>query len=164
MAEDLKGRAPLTSETLGPLVFLGLGLAMMGLALTQPAWIDGRIGPGLFGRWLSAAVIAMAMVWFVAARHSSTAPARRPARSADAPPLFHGIGLLAGVALFALALPMVGLVGASALAAFVVRWGSGTGEVAREWRACGIAALAGAAATLALGWTLLPPGTRLWPA
>ena len=70
-----------------------------------------------------------------------------------------GFGLLSGVALFALALPVAGLVASCALVALVVSWGAGE----RGLGAYLLSGLSGAAAALALGLTLLPPGIRLWP-
>ncbi|MEM6440314.1 MAG: tripartite tricarboxylate transporter TctB family protein, partial [Pseudomonadota bacterium] len=125
-----------------------------------------RIGPGLFARWLSASAIAVSAIWLAAAllKRAAAAPARNAAdddaQPAQAKPsATAGIGLLGGVAAFALAFPALGLIAASALAALISGWGAG------ERRPVGLAAstLAGALAALGVGLTLLPPGARLWP-
>lgn len=141
-------------------VFIGLlGATMFGLALTQPAWLGARIGPGLFARWLSAAVMVMSLIWFVAAliKDAPTEEARRAAESA--PSMLSGFGLLSGVAIFALAMPITGMVIACALTAIVVSWGAGE----RGWGDHVVSAASGAGAAMAVGLTLLPPGARLWP-
>lgn len=164
MSDDRQIRFPMTADLAAPLFTALLGMAMFAMGLTQPAWLDGRIGPGLFARWLSAAVVAMSLVWLVVAlmQRRSSAAKTSAAHGPDArklPSLAPGLGLLAGVVLFALALPVAGLVVACALTAAVVSWGAGD----RALPALLAMGLAGAGAALALGLTLLPPGTRLWP-
>lgn len=164
MSDDRQIRFPMTADLVAPLFTALLGMAMFAMGLTQPAWLDGRIGPGLFARWLSAAVVAMSLIWLVVAlmqRRSSAAktPAAHGSDARKLPSLAPGLGLLAGVVLFALALPVTGLVVACALTAVVVSWGAGD----RALPALLAMGLAGAGAALALGLTLLPPGTRLWP-
>ncbi|MEM9973932.1 MAG: tripartite tricarboxylate transporter TctB family protein [Pseudomonadota bacterium] len=148
------------SAELAAPVFIGfLGALMFALALTQPAWLDGRIGPGLFARWLSAAAIFMSVIWFVVALLQH-APAHDAARvTGEAPSLLPGLGLLSGVVAFAIAMPVVGMVAACALTACVVSLGAGE----RGWTPNTLSALSGAGAALAVGLTLLPPGARLWP-
>ncbi|MEM1312938.1 MAG: tripartite tricarboxylate transporter TctB family protein [Pseudomonadota bacterium] len=133
-----------------------LGLAFFLLSLTQPAWMGERIGPGLFARWLSGAIMAISAVWLVAALASRDADAARPSTR---PSMKAGAGLLGGVAAFALVFSAVGLVGASALAALASAWGAGERGVG----ALAGSGAAGAAAAVAIGMSLLPPGTRLWP-
>lgn len=158
---DLRAARPgLAVEFVAPLVLAALGASMLGLALTQPAWIEGRIGPGLFARWLSGAVVGTSLLWLVASlAQRRSAACARAAGLLEAPSPLAGLGLLTGVALFALALPASGLVASCALTSLVVSWGAGE----RSWRALTSSALAGGAIALALGLTLLPPGTRLWP-
>ena len=129
---------------------------MFALALTQPAWLDGRIGPGLFARWLSGAVVAMSLIWSIAALLTPDRP--EPLQSAETSVL-SGLGLLLGVAGFALAMPITGMVIACGLTALVASWGAGE----RGLVAYGLSAAAGAGAALAVGLTLLPPSARLWP-
>ncbi|MEM6462325.1 MAG: tripartite tricarboxylate transporter TctB family protein [Pseudomonadota bacterium] len=147
------------AEFAAPVFFFLLGAIMLMLALTQPAWIEGRIGPGLFARWLSVAVMGMSLVWLAVATIQDRL--RPPAIAAETGygQWRAGAGLLAAVATFAFSLPFLGLVISCALTACVASWGS-------EERTVGAFALsagAGAMAALLLGLTLLPPGTRLWP-
>ena len=159
MKNERQIRVAWTFDCAGPIFLAVVGAIMFALALTQPAWLDGRIGPGLFARWLSAAVVGMSFIWLATAVLQ-----KRPRGDAKTEPvgwraLRHGVGLLAGVAFFALALPLTGLVAACALTALVVSWGAGD----RGWQAYLISGLSGIGVALALGFTLLPPGTRLWP-
>ncbi|MEM1386389.1 MAG: tripartite tricarboxylate transporter TctB family protein [Pseudomonadota bacterium] len=145
---------------LGAPIFIGLlGAVMFALAKTQPAWLDQRIGPGLFAQWLSAAVMGMSLVWLVAAWAEGTWRVTASRDADDSPSLLSGLGLLSGVAVFALAMPVAGMVIACALTALVVSLGAGE----RGWIALLLSAASGAGAALAIGLTLLPPGTRLWP-
>ena len=151
--------ASLDAAVLAPLFMAGLGGALLLMAQSQPAWLDGRIGPGLFARWLSGAVIAMSLIWLAAAifgRDRAVAAANRP----NGPSAVPGLALLGGVVAFALALPSAGLAIACAVSAGIVGLGAGNrrpGEIL-------FSLLIGAAIALGLGLTLLPPGTRLWPA
>lgn len=159
MIRDRSFRAFLASDLAAP-AFIGLlGAIMFALALTQPAWLDGRIGPGLFARWLSAAVMVMSLIWFVAALLQPDAAEGAMRAAKESPSLLAGLGLLAGVAVFALAMPVTGMVAACALTAVVVSWGAGE----RGWVAYLFSAVSGAGAALAVGLTLLPPTARLWP-
>ncbi|MEM6973153.1 MAG: tripartite tricarboxylate transporter TctB family protein [Pseudomonadota bacterium] len=153
----------LTPRILAPVFTAALGVALFLLSLTQPAWLDDRIGPGLFARWLSAGVIALSTTWFAVAlmrRDPADSDADPlPSRAEPRPSPRAGAGLLGGVAAFALTMPMLGLVAASALAALVASWGAGD----RGLGALTLSGLAGGAAALAVGLSLLPPGARLWP-
>ena len=141
------------------LVLAILGAAMVGLAYTQPAWLGARIGPGLFAQWLSKGVVALSVLWgivILATYRAGGAEAPQP----DGPrPLVPGFALLAAVMVFAVLLPVAGLIVACAVAAALASWGTGD----RSIRALALSALAAGFATLALGLTLLPPATRLWP-
>lgn len=153
-------RSYITADFAAPVIIGLLGACMFVLALTQPAWLDNRIGPGLFARWLSASVVFTSVIWCVAAllQHDPAEDAaRETGRLASIVP---GFGLLAGVAAFALAMPVTGMVIACALTAFVVSLGAGE----RGWAGLLLSVLSGAGAALAIGLTLLPPGARLWPA
>ncbi|MEM1285134.1 MAG: tripartite tricarboxylate transporter TctB family protein [Pseudomonadota bacterium] len=149
-------------------IFVGaLGVAMFGLALTQPAWLGNTIGPGLFARWLSAAVILMSAIWLLSevllpersALDAEVHDQSRKISEASLPTIRSGVGLLAGVMTFALAFPVVGLVAGCGLTAAVASWGAGERTVS----AFAFSALAGATAALVVGMTLMPPGTQLWP-
>ena len=153
-----------------PIFLVVLGLVLFSLAGTQPAWLDGRIGPGLLAQWLSIGVIALSAIWLLVAafgvrggRSGGLLDAGDQAHWADNAAtngsIAAGLGLLSGVAAFALVLPVTGLVIACALAAGLVGWS--TGE--RRAIGLGITIALGAAVPLILGATLLPPGTQLWP-
>ena len=151
------GRA---AQAAAPAFFFLLGGLMLLLAFTQPSWIDGRIGPGLFARWLAAAVMGMSAVWLIAAAVQNPTASGEAAPAGEERLLWRaGAGLLAAVASFALVLPYAGLVATCALTACVASWGAGE----RTIGAYSISAGAAATAALALGLTLLPPGIRLWP-
>lgn len=141
-----------------------LGVALLMLALTQDAWVSGRIGPGLFAQWLSIGVIGLSLVWAawsLAELYRLTQPTEKD--SADAVRLEgrieQGLALLAAVCLFALSLPHVGLVFACAMTAVVAGWGAGD----RGIFALGVSALLGGSVALGIGLTLLPPTIKLWP-
>ena len=160
MNGNRQSRLSISSELAAPIVIAFLGALMFAMALTQPSWLGERIGPGLFARWLSAGVIAMSLVWLLAAIFQGDFSNGMGSASSKEPiALLPGIGLLAGVATFAIALPVTGLVLACALCAMVVSWGAGE----RATSAFLISGTAGAAAAVALGYSLLPPTIRLWP-
>ncbi|WP_162906605.1 tripartite tricarboxylate transporter TctB family protein [Algihabitans albus] len=157
---------------LPPLAIAAVGVVFFTLAQTQPAWIGPgpgtRIGPGLFAQWLSLGVVGLSMLWAAIAlaglrrpRHTEATDATTEAsgevrlRGGIGP----GLALLAAVCLFALLLPVAGLIVACASAAAVAGWGAGD----RDLRALGLSALLGAAVAAGIGLTLLPPTTRLWP-
>ena len=148
-----------------PAVLCLLGALLMGLSYTQPAWIDDRIGPGLFAQWLSKGVVGLALVWAVvsllnpARRHRAGDPIEPTARPGAGARIGPGLALLLAVLLFILLMPITGLVGACTATAVAAGWGAGD----RHWRALAASALLAAASALTLGLTLLPPTTRLWP-
>lgn len=152
-------RPRLFSALKPPAVLAALGLGMMLLAYTQPAWIDGRVGPGLFAQWLSKGVVVLSLLWAgLAALGSAVGQSEREPAPASKP-LGPGLALLSGVLVFVLLLPFTGLVVACTATALITGWGAGD----RQWRALALSGLCAAAATLAIGLTLLPPATRLWP-
>ena len=143
-----------------PACLVLLGSVMFAMALTQPAWVDERIGPGFFAQWLAVLVIALSLAWLALLAITGDMGPSGSAPFDDKPlALRPGLGLLGGVGLFALSFPLLGLVAACALTASVVGWGAGD----RGWAARLISPTSGAAIALALGLTILPPSTRLWP-
>lgn len=162
----------LTRALLAPLTIAAFGVVFFVLAQTQPAWIGAgtaqRIGPGLFAQWLSLGIVGLSLIW--AAVELAVLRRGRPAApttQADADSqhvrldsgVAPGLALLTAVCLFALLLPVAGLVAACAAAAAVAGWGAGD----RGPRALGLSALLGMAVAASIGLTLLPPTARLWP-
>jgi hypothetical protein len=132
-----------------------IGALLLMVAHSQPAWVDGRIGPGLFAQWLAAGVtvlgLAMTGVAFLAPGGS-----RLPISHTN---LATGLTVLAGVALFAGFARETGLVAGCAIAAALTGWAAGERTFATVARAGAI----GAGAALAIGLSLLPSGAPLWP-
>lgn len=155
----MRTRPRLFSALKAPAVLAALGLAMMLLAYTQPAWIDGRVGPGLFAQWLSKGVVVLSLLWAALAALSLTAGDSEGEPTPSSKPLGPGLALLGGVLVFVLLLPFTGLVVACTATALVTGWGAGD----RHWRALALSGFFAGAATLGVGLTLLPPATRLWP-
>ncbi|WP_422368106.1 tripartite tricarboxylate transporter TctB family protein [Pelagibius sp.] len=155
----MTSRSSLFSALKAPAVLAALGLAMMLLAYTQPAWIDGRVGPGLFAQWLSKGVVALSLLWAVLVALNPAAGRGEGELTPSSKPLGPGLALLGGVLVFVLLLPFTGLVVACTATALITGWGAGD----RHWRALALSGLFAGAATLAVGLTLLPPATRLWP-
>jgi hypothetical protein len=139
-----------------PFVLASLGAALFGTGLGQPAFVGGRIGPGLFMQGLAAVVIGLAVLEGIALLLRQPSDRPRPRRSS---PLAAGSLVLGGVAAFAVAVPWLGLAGAAAPAATLAALGAG------ERRLTGLAITVAAAVLLAaaIGAALLPPTTRLWP-
>ena len=111
---------------------------MWVLAQGQPAWLGGHVGPGLMAQLLAMGVIGLGAAWAVLC-------ARAPA--AEAPPPSAGCGgetggpapglslsapaLLGAVLVFALSLPVLGLILAAGLSAGLAAWGAGGAHRAR---------------------------------
>ncbi len=152
-------RSRLFSVLKPPAVLCALGLVMLLLAYTQPAWIDGRVGPGLFAQWLSKGVVALSLLWAALAALGPPGGRSEGESAPSSRPLGPGLALLSGVLVFILMLPLTGLVAACVATALITGWGAGD----RHWRALALSGLFAGAATLAIGLTLLPPATRLWP-
>ena len=156
---------PIGAVLAPPVVLCLLGGLLVGLSYTQPAWIGDRIGPGLFAQWLSKGVVGLALVWAglslarLVRGRGAGGPIEPEAQAEVGARIGPGIALLSAVLLFILLVPTLGLVGACTATAVVAGWGAGD----RDWRALAASAVLAAAAALALGLTLLPPTTRLWP-
>lgn len=170
----------LARALLAPLTIAAVGVVFFALAQTQPAWVgagpQARIGPGLFAQWLSLGVVGLSMLWaaveLASLRHSRSAAApdasedisKNVSEDLSTGPSLRGstgpgLALLTAVCLFALLLPVAGLIAACAVAAALAGFGAGD----RSPRALGLSALLGAAVAASIGITLLPPTTRLWP-
>lgn len=137
------------------LALLVLGVLVLAVGLSQPAWMGARIGPGLMMQGAGFGIVALAGLWL--------APGWRPARGEPqgglgAAPL-GGPLLLGSVLAFALLMPVTGLVIAATAAAALA--GLGAGE--RSPLALAVTALSLGALTAAIGLTLLPPTAPLWP-
>lgn len=138
-----------------PLALGGCGTLMLIVALTQPAFLGNRIGPGLFAQIFAGAVVALTAVWLSFAAVQHPVMARRTERS----PIVPGVALLGAVVAFIVLRPILGLVftmmGVAVLASI------GAGE--RTLRAFVVSALVSAGVAWAIGAALLPPTTALWP-
>ena len=147
-----------------PVVIGAIGALLLTMAHTQPAWLDGRIGPGLFAQWLSMGVIGLSLAWALVSlidlwrpfRRAADDPADRVRFRGHAGP---GIALLTSVCLFALLLPLAGLAAACAVTGGVAGWGAGD----RSPWALGLSALLCGMIAAGIGLTLLPPTTQIWP-
>jgi hypothetical protein len=134
------------------------------LALGQPAWSGGNVGPGLMAQLLAIGVCGLGAVWAVlcALRPGPEMPLAgcggeagevAPGHRASAP------ALLGAVLAFALGLPFLGLVLGAGLAAGLAAWGAGE----RSPRALTLTAGGLMALVALVGTVLLPPTAPLWP-
>ncbi|WP_299395572.1 hypothetical protein [Pelagibius sp.] len=153
-----------TATVAPPAAIAALGGLLLVLAHTQPAWVSGRIGPGLFAQWLSMGVVALSLLWFAASLAGLWLPRRHGLAEPEGGARFRGrttpgLALLTAVALFPVLMPVAGLVAACAVTAAVAGWGAGD----RGLRALAASALLAGMVAAGIGLTLLPPTTRLWP-
>jgi len=160
-----RGRAAL-GRVLPGLALCAIGAGMWVLAQGQPAWLGGHVGPGLMAQLLAMGVIGLGAAWAVLC-------ARAPA--AEAPPPSAGCGgetggpapglslsapaLLGAVLVFALSLPVLGLILAAGLSAGLAAWGAGE----RTARALALTVAGLMALVAGVGVVLLPPTAPLWP-
>lgn len=146
-----------------PLALCTIGVLILFMAYTQPAWIDDRIGPGLFAHWLAKGIIILSIVWTalsaMRARRWRDDEAPSHSLGATRPSWAPGLSLLSAVAAFILLMPSAGMVIACAITASIAGWGAGD----RRWYALAITAAAAGIIAFSIGATLLPPTTRLWP-
>lgn len=138
---------------------------MSGLALGQPAWLGGHVGPGLMAQLVSHAVLGLGVAWTMISARDRVTPTPSRGCGGDSGPSMHGLrhsalALLGAVLTFALALPFVGLVLAAGLAAGLAAWGAGE----RTPRALAVTVLGLMALVVLVGVALLPPTAPLWPA
>jgi hypothetical protein len=152
---ETRGKA---SGLAAPLALGLLGCGLWLLSQGQPARLGGAIGPGFMARGLALGIMGLAAVWGLSmwrwrrAEVVIAAPAVRAQRGA-------GLALIGGVLVFALAVPVAGLVAGAGLAAGFAAWATG------ERRPGALAATMGLLAALAaaIGLLLLPPTAPLWP-
>ena len=158
------GRRAALGPLLPGLALCAIGAGMSALALGQPAWLGGHVGPGLMAQLVSQAVLGLGVVWTVIGARGGVTPApSRGCESGSGPPaggVRHSAPALLGAVLaFALALPVAGLVLAAGLAGGLAAWGAGE----RTPRALAATVLGLMALVAAVGVTLLPPTAPLWP-
>jgi hypothetical protein len=161
-----EGRLP---RILPGLALAGMGFVLFALATTQPLWLAEQVGPGLFAHALALGVIVLGAVWTL---HCALAAPRTAedgcagdqgcagaARGMASGATWSGPVLLMAVLAFAVAVPLLGLVGASGLAAALAARAAG------ERRAAPLAAtVVGLMALVAVvGALLLPATAPLWP-
>jgi len=157
----LKGLSTL-GRALPGLALALAGAAMLSLARGQPAWLGGAVGPGLMAQLLGKGVIGLGAAWALwrALRpEPACATGCVTGEGADAQPM-SGPALLGAVLLFALTMPVLGLVVSATLAAALAAWGAGERQAGAL--ALTVAGLAGL--TAGIGLVLLPPTAPLWPA
>jgi hypothetical protein len=142
------------------LALCALGVAMLWFARGQPAWVGANVGPGLMAQLLSKAVIGIGGFWALwRTLHPEQHGSEDCGTEASTQP-WSGPALLGAVLLFALTLPMLGLVISTTLAAALSAHGAGE----RDPVALGVTVTGLAMLTAVIGVTLLPPTTPLWPA
>ena len=138
-----------------------IGAGMLLLASAQPAWLGNDVGPGLMAQFLGKSIIALGLLWAVLCAAGGQEPRAVSCESSprkDAPGM-SGPLLLGGVLIFALTLPLFGLVIAAGLAAMCSAIGAGE----RAFRALAVTVIGLACLTALIGLTLLPPTAPLWP-
>jgi hypothetical protein len=135
---------------------IGLGLALLAMGYTQPAWLGERIGPGLFAQYLAKGTLVLGLTMAaVAIWRPDMARMPEPGRTG----ILAGLAILGGVAFFAAFARDIGLVLCCAVAAGLTGWAAGERTAAAVLRAGAV----GAIAAIAIGLTLLPPAAPLWP-
>ncbi len=150
----------LLKRALPGLALCAVGVAMLLLARGQPAWLGPNVGPGLLAQLLAKGVIAIGSLWAVwlALRTEHDGP--KGCGTGATTQSWSGLALLGAVLLFALALPVLGLVISAGLAAALAALGAGErGPVALGLTVAGLSGL-----TAIIGITFLPPTAPLWPA
>jgi hypothetical protein len=144
---------------------LVVGTIMLVLAQDQPTWIGGHVGPGLMAELLGVGVIGLGCVWaLICALTQPPDQTLISSSGCSADSHTAGLGssgpaLLGAVLVFALTLPIAGLVLSAGLSAAMSAWGAG------ERKAPALAATVfGLMALVAvIGEILLPPTAPLWP-
>jgi hypothetical protein len=142
----------------------GVALAAFGAAIsliarTQPAWLDGQIGPGLMAQLVGAGVICLGLIWSAwcilgAAASSSASYGSGPTEHAPSGP-----ALLGAVLAFALCVPVLGLVLSAGVAATLAALGAGERKPVALLAT--VLSLMGLTAGVGIGF--LPPTASLWP-
>lgn len=162
---DRKGPRVALGRMFPGIVLCAIGAAMSGLALGQPAWLGGHVGPGLMAQLLSLGVIGLGVAWAMICARDRAKPMPSKGCGGDCGPpmprLRHSAPALLGAVLaFALGVPVVGLVLSAGLAAGLAAWGAGE----RTPRALAVTVLGLMALVALVGVALLPPTAPLWPA
>lgn len=162
---DRKGPRVALGRMLPGLALCAIGAAMSGLALGQPAWLGGHVGPGLMAQLLSLGVIGLGVAWAMICARDRATPMPSKGCGGDCGPPMPGLrhsapALLGAVLAFALGVPVVGLVLSAGLAAGLAAWGAGE----RTPRALAVTVLGLMALVALVGVALLPPTAPLWPA
>jgi len=165
MGHSRIGLAKLVQRMLPGLAIAVVGTVMLVLAQDQPAWRGGHVGPGLMAQILGVSVTGLGSAWALI-RGLSRPPDQTLISSAGCSADSHTAGLsssgpalLGAVLVFALTLPIAGLVLSAGLSAAMSAWGAG------ERKAPALAATVfGLMALVAvIGEILLPPTAPLWP-
>jgi hypothetical protein len=164
-----KARAGRLPTVLPGLALAGIGLVLFGLATTQPLWLRAQVGPGLFAHALALGVIGLGAAWALrcalaeprpeAGGCAADAGCSGAARGMVPGAAWSGPVLLGAVLAFALAVPVLGLVGAAGLAAALAARAAG------ERRPAALAATVTLLMALValVGAVLLPVTAPLWP-
>ncbi|MEM8852347.1 MAG: hypothetical protein AAGD34_01525 [Pseudomonadota bacterium] len=132
------------------------GLGLLTVALSQPAFVGMRIGPGLFAQIFAGGVCALSCLWAVAAVANRGTEDTGDLRHAS---LLPGVFLIAAVVSFIVLRPAVGLVLTGVVAGVLASIGTGD----RSVRALVVSASAAGVVAWVIGTLLLPPTTPLWP-
>lgn len=142
----------------------GVALAALGAAISlfarsQPAWIEGQIGPGLMAQLMGAGVIGLGLLW--AAWCVASGPVTQATGCGAGPTEnnLSGPALLGAVLAFALCVPVLGLVLSAGIAATLAALGAG--ERKRFALLTTVLGLMGLTAGVGIGF--LPPTAPLWP-
>lgn len=158
----LKDPEPRAMRALPGAALCVAGAGVLWLAMGQPAWVDGRVGPGLMAQLLGAGIMALGGLWAV---WQAVQP--RPACAAGCgtgqttpAPRWSAPALLGAVLVFALSVPALGIVLSASLAATLAALGAGERRIV----ALGVTVAGLAALTAGIGLLLLPPTAPLWPA
>jgi hypothetical protein len=134
---------------------------MLVVARGQPGWLGANVGPGLMAQLLGKGVVALGVAWALWRWLRPDPACTTGCATGDGTDAqrWSGPALLGAVVLFALALPVLGLVVSAALAAALAAWGAGERQMGAL--ALTVAGLAGL--TAGIGLALLPPTAPLWP-
>ncbi|MGL6208518.1 MAG: hypothetical protein ACRC14_01660 [Paracoccaceae bacterium] len=146
---------------------------MIYVGSTQAAWVEDRIGPGLFVQMIGGAILTIAVAMAAISVRLRPHPGRLEETASEAAGPFVGrrsttwlareltpqLALLGAVLAFALVAPIAGLVLATAMAGGLAGFAAGPRTV---WEISHAACLATAMSTT-IGLTILPEAIQLWP-
>lgn len=136
-----------------------LGAAISLIARTQPAWLDGQIGPGLMAQLVGAGVIGLGLIWSAWCILGAAASSSAGCGSGPTEHALSGPALLGAVLAFALCVPVLGLVLSAGVAATLAALGAGERKpLALLATVLGLMVL-----TAGIGMGFLPPSAPLWP-